>query len=501
MCTNRWLTWLLALMLLLPLAGCGGPAASASRSPDRVVEDFYTWYINYPGNPLVEGAHRSNELLTETFVEKIDAIRASFTGGGYDPVLCAQDVPESFQVGSPEVADHAASVRVDTSFPGHFFGVELQKLEDVWKIADVECNFPEPAAPTVEPLAPTATAAPASPTAEPVAPTAAPGAPLAPGAFQAVVAPELGLAFEVPSGWSRLDPELAWMPDGTPDVRLGFNWLEIQPPMEPEAVLLPDNAQILQAEPVALAWDSGRRFTLEVYGPVAEGKAPVESVETHVLIVISQAGTRYGLDFYGVAPNAERLLDLEPALQHMLQSATLAGTAEQGAAPGAESETANWVAFGDDNYGFEFRYPPDWTFFEVELRNPELDRPLVRVAHFLPQEWAEQMNQGGPPDPSQPPIIAPLALEVSLGTMEDYRRVYIEPTHTDTVRLGENQAIMEAYESGGVREIRYLIQHPDNSDLRITLRDQISGFPERAQGNAGIIETLKLIMATFRFTN
>ena len=97
------------------------------------------------------------------------------------------------------------------------------------------------------------------------------------------------------------------------------------PEVEPEAVLLPQPAQVLDAQPVELAWGSGRRFTMEVYGEAEEGtgQAPVESVETHVLVVMEQEGTRWAIDVYASAPSAGQLAEMEDVLQRALASVAL----------------------------------------------------------------------------------------------------------------------------------------------------------------------------------
>jgi hypothetical protein len=147
-----------------------------------------------------------------------------------------------------------------------------------------------------------------------------------PPVYQEMNIPEAGLVFEVPAGWLRLEPEWAWAPDGANSLRLGVNWMDIQPPQEVEAAMLPTPSQVIHSEPVELGWGSGRRFTVEVYAPAAQGgdtRAPVQSVETHVLIVVSQGDTRRAFDFYASGQTAEQLAILEPSLQHMLDSAAL----------------------------------------------------------------------------------------------------------------------------------------------------------------------------------
>jgi len=144
--------------------------------------------------------------------------------------------------------------------------------------------------------------------------------------YQKVDIPEAGLVFEVPAGWQRLELEYAWAPNGANSLRLGVNWMDIQPPQEVEAAMLPTPSQIIHSEPVELGWGSGRRFTVEVYAPAAQGgdtQALVQSVETHVLIVVSLGDTRRAFDFYAGGQTAEQLAILEPSLQHMLETSAL----------------------------------------------------------------------------------------------------------------------------------------------------------------------------------
>lgn len=145
-------------------------------------------------------------------------------------------------------------------------------------------------------------------------------------AYQKVDIPEAGLVFEVPVGWQRLETEWAWSPDDANGLRIGVNWMDIQPPQEVEAAMLPAPSQVIHSEPVELGWGSGRRFTLEVYAPAAQGsdtQAPVQSVETHVLVVVSLRDTRRAFDFYAIGQTAEQLAILEPSLQHVLETSIL----------------------------------------------------------------------------------------------------------------------------------------------------------------------------------
>ncbi len=118
-------------------------AGAAPANPALTVQAFYTWYLDYSetGNPMADEAYRSSEYLTEAFVQKVDEILASFEGGGYDPFLCAQDVPQDISVAEMNVSGDEAQVKVQTSFEGHSFDVVLQREGEQWKIADVICAF------------------------------------------------------------------------------------------------------------------------------------------------------------------------------------------------------------------------------------------------------------------------------------------------------------------------------------------------------------------------
>jgi hypothetical protein len=115
-------------------------AAQPDLGPEETVEAFYEWYSHYPGNPLVDGALRTHTGVTEGLVEKVYGIVDSFDDkGGYDPVLCAQDVPSSFEAEVNDQSEDSASTSVSTSFEGHQIFVGLQRVGGVWMIADITC--------------------------------------------------------------------------------------------------------------------------------------------------------------------------------------------------------------------------------------------------------------------------------------------------------------------------------------------------------------------------
>jgi len=160
--TKNTLKWgLIALALVVIVAGSGSlvmasrPTASQA-APAQVVERFYAWYLAYPGEPgqapkrnaLVDRAYTDRPELAPAFIEKVDGILASFDKGGYDPFLCAQDLPQRISPGEVAVQGSTATVTMDLTWAGNamvsHFDVVLAQNGQSWQIVDVRCG----AAPT-----------------------------------------------------------------------------------------------------------------------------------------------------------------------------------------------------------------------------------------------------------------------------------------------------------------------------------------------------------------
>jgi hypothetical protein len=97
---------------------------------------------------MAEGVYRSSEFLTASFTEKMDAIVASFEGGGYDPFLCTQDVPGDLVVDDQitRAGDAAPVVVHEVWNPGTEYEltsdviVELQMMDGEWEISKIVCG-------------------------------------------------------------------------------------------------------------------------------------------------------------------------------------------------------------------------------------------------------------------------------------------------------------------------------------------------------------------------
>jgi hypothetical protein len=285
--------------------------------------------------------------------------------------------------------------------------------------------------------------------------------------------------------------------------------------VEPEVALLPAPSQTLYSEDVTLNWGQGRRFLLEVYTVDAQGddaKAPVTSVEMHVLVVVDQEGTRRAFDLYARGPSMEQMGALDPLLQRALDTSMLIGVLppdvaepQQGTLPPVVSEGQNpatgWRTLTDETYGVQLDIPQDWTWKELPAMVPGMpdDWPVTRIVQLFPQAWEADLNRSGPPDPTAKSVVAPLNLEVCIGPDAQFRRAYPEPTRSEQTEINDLQVTVEVEVFDPMRLTRYVFRDPQNPEISVVLIDYLSGFPDRVEGNEPLVELLPAIVETFAF--
>jgi hypothetical protein len=114
-------------------ARCGLFAKRTVKGPQAVVQAFYTWYLtdqNY--NHLL-----ARPELTPAFVRWLKAF-----SGPYNPIVCAQDVPDWARAGPATISGLSALVRVVESFTPSAAGipVKLTLGPKGWQISGVQCT-------------------------------------------------------------------------------------------------------------------------------------------------------------------------------------------------------------------------------------------------------------------------------------------------------------------------------------------------------------------------
>jgi hypothetical protein len=326
--------------------------------------------------------------------------------------------------------------------------------------------------------------------------------------YQNVTVAEAGLRIEAPTAWERLVPEYAWTPESGSSLRMGVSWSVLKPPMEPEAVFLPNHAAIVTSEPIGLGWAEGRRFTLEVFAPAADGgdgRAPVEMVEEHVLVMLDTDEGRLGLDFYASAPSTDELAELAAPFNHLLETAVPVAPAVDVLPTPDRDGMSDWKVIVDESYGFEFMIPNDWTYQEMTTDGPGVpeDWPLERGIALFPEAWADRFEEkDGPPDPSAPPAVPAMMVEVYVGPLTEVRRAFPEPTRKETLEVNGVQAVREVDSVGDEIElVRYVFRDPGSEDVRIVITDNYSGFPDRRAATPEVADLNRLVVATFAFSD
>jgi hypothetical protein len=135
---------LIAPLLALVLAGFAAATTDPAGGPAATVTSFYGWYLDASrvGSPLADGLIAAREDVRDDFRLHLRLVLDGFRGGGFDPLLCAQDVPAWVRVVEVRTVARRAFVRVGTSFSGHGFEVVLERDGDTWRIDDIRCGSP-----------------------------------------------------------------------------------------------------------------------------------------------------------------------------------------------------------------------------------------------------------------------------------------------------------------------------------------------------------------------
>ncbi len=144
-----------AISVFLLSAGCSAQSKAVNTgsevsSPDAVVENFYSEYLSYFEDPetgdfrdpLSDRIYANRSYFTQELIDEIDGIVASFnTGGAYDPILCAQNIPDYITFDTPYVSAGRVMFMIEDNFEDHYFFVHLEKENDGWKIDTINCDF------------------------------------------------------------------------------------------------------------------------------------------------------------------------------------------------------------------------------------------------------------------------------------------------------------------------------------------------------------------------
>lgn len=165
-------------------------------------------------------------------------------------------------------------------------------------------------------LAPTRLFSPTSQLSQtPTLPVLSTPAPLAPvSQWERTELPELGLAFEIPAAWSRLEGEqVAWSPDGSRGAHVGVDCGESWIDLDPQEVWQPP-AQIVYLGEIDLGWTQGSSYRVEV-----RYSGRLLAVERHLVINLEE---ELACDFYNTGRTWADQAVLWPVLYQAVSSLT-----------------------------------------------------------------------------------------------------------------------------------------------------------------------------------
>jgi hypothetical protein len=111
-------------------------------SAEDTVKAFYQEWVSYKGNPIVDRIYQNSDYITKEYSQKLDQIIDSFTVAGFDPVLCAQDIPSDIYLGKVAKKGDTAVIALEEKFSGGYKIVEyvLEQEDNKWQIMDIVCN-------------------------------------------------------------------------------------------------------------------------------------------------------------------------------------------------------------------------------------------------------------------------------------------------------------------------------------------------------------------------
>ncbi len=549
------LTLILTVALLVGIIGCGGqadepivappdptavPAPETTEEPEAVVQLFYDWYLAYAetGNPLVDKAYHDSPYLTADLVSLVDQIIASFEGGGYDPFLCAQDIPGAMEAAVSweawqEEGGGEAAVNVSEIWnPGSDFEsvrdmmVYLVTVNGRWLINEIVCPVPEEAYPQ-------------TPDAVVMAfynwylDYAAASNPLVDKAYHD--SPYLTADFanhvdEIIAGFDRggydpflcaqdipdyIMPQSFIMNGPTPSILVQtsfdhhFFTVDLR---QMDGDIWQISNVTCGGNPVgnAKAFYTWYLAYAETGNPLVDGAyrdsdfltaAFVAKVDETIagfdrggydpFLLAQDVPTAFAVDPGYIEDTALVDLSFGPESVKLIQvnfvrenGRWLIDDVVEAVPPGAMEpglDTTGWAVYADAEHGFTFRYPPDWVLDPLPQDGPGVpdDWPVVGAFLLMPPEIAAELaDRSGPPDPNAPVVVAPFSLELVVGDRAAFDRTNPTADEEETAVINDQTVLIRRSQPGVVQVVW---QPPGNDQLWLVFNDVVTEFPGRAE--------------------
>jgi hypothetical protein len=116
-------------------------------TPSGTVNAFYDWYLHQlrvkgAGMTGLPGMLTKSQLVSPGLVQKVTQVLDGFGDvAGYDPLLCAQDVPPALWAEAEILDGDRATVLVSSDYPSYYVVVDLEKDDGSWLVNEISCKF------------------------------------------------------------------------------------------------------------------------------------------------------------------------------------------------------------------------------------------------------------------------------------------------------------------------------------------------------------------------
>lgn len=155
--------------------------------------------------------------------------------------------------------------------------------------------------------------------------------------------------------------------------------------------------------------------------------------------------------------------------------------------------TTDWQVYNNSEYGFKIKYPSDWVFETTVIGDPEAQKVIKLLISFSDKIHKLSHEAGE--------ITALASLEVSQGTLEEYRKFHNAPVPGSIKEMTIN-TYPAIQEKSGQDDVVYIIELPE-VEYRITLTDHTSMFSKQISNDEKdeLKNTVDNIFSTFEFVD
>lgn len=538
---------------------------TASMDPVAVTHAFYDWYLAYIGdrssgdfrNPLVDKAYQDNPLLTERFRSQVDDLLASFEGGGYDPFLQAQDIPQDMFVTWALLSGDTARVTVLRNWgPPQMDAIfaHLVRTDGVWLINDIT---------------PVALYEATSDTPEGTVQM-----------FYAWYTDAIRRRFEdntvdadfhssdllTDSFKQHLDEMRAAAEAENPGLGLGYDPLlcaqDVPYHVTPDQALIdgdtarlttrssfPSHVLVIDLNKTDTGWlisnvdcvwtpeSTARAFYTWYLGYIGDRgtgdfRNPLvdRAYRGHPLLsdnfvqqvdAVLDAKEGFGHDPILLAQNVPVNFSVDPGVadgtavvhfQHGPDSVAhvLVTMVEQNGRwridavsqaeplPSSAPRSDGAATFSEPDFGFSFAYPADWVIEPLNMSGPGQpeDWPVVAGWLVMPPDVAAALAAQGTPDPTAPVIVAPFNVELLLGDADAVARVYRPLAEGEAAVINGHEVTLLTEDPGYTH---YVFPHPTRANTWVIVTDWVTEFPGREAQAEVAVPVLPLLLNSLSF--